>query len=189
MTLNTARVIAAAGLCFSLLSASGHAAVLTWQLQDATFVDPSAGVTVVGTGTFSYDADTHQIADWNIVVQGDALSGVNFHFAPTTVMCGSAPCTATASWSVGPQPGTDEFSFFLNSVPDQSASLSLITETLTGSGGTKPLLGGVGPEFFCCGIVQVAADVTGGSVAAVPEPAIAAWLALGMIGWISLRRL
>jgi hypothetical protein len=187
ITTSTAR-IAAAGLCFALFSASGQAALLTWELQNATFADPGAAVALTGTGTFTYDPDTHTIGTWDIVVKGDALSGVDFHFSPTTTDCGGSPCTPLASRSPGPTAGTDLFSFLLNSVPDQSASLSLITQTLTDSGGTKPLIDGTGPEFLCCGIALISADVTSGSIAAVPEPASLAWVGLGLIGWIATRR-
>jgi len=189
MKLNTATAIAAASLYVFLFSVPGHAALLTWKLQDATFVDSLAGVTVTGTGTFGYDANTHNIANWDIVVRGDATSGVDFHFAPTTRDCGGSPCTATASRSAGPDPGTDLFSFVLNSVPDQSASLSLITQTLTDQGGGKPLLNGVGPELFCCGVNQVSADVTAGSIVAVPEPVSMVWLVVGLLMLAPLRRL
>jgi len=185
----TSAGVAAAGICVSLFSAPGHAALLTWKLQDATFSDPIAAVAVTGTGTFTYDAGTHTISDWDIVVKGDTTSGVEFHFAPTTSDCGGSPCTALASRTAGPDPGTDLFSFFLNSVPDQSASLSLITPMLTDSGGTAPLLNRVGPEFFCCGVNQVSADVIAGAVAAVPEPASTLWVSFGVLALISLRRL
>ena len=178
--------IAGAGLCVALFSAPSQGALLTWELQGATFEDPGAAVTVTGTGTFSYDPDTRTIANWDIVVKGDSLSGVDFHFSPTTTECGSAPCTPLASRSPGPTAATDLFNFVLNSIPDQSASLSLITQTLTDNGGTKPLINGPGPEFLCCGIAQVSADVTAGSIATVPEPASVAWVTLGLIGLISL---
>ncbi|MEO8628557.1 MAG: PEP-CTERM sorting domain-containing protein [Betaproteobacteria bacterium] len=185
----TAAAIATAGLCLSLFSIPSQATLLTWALQNATFVDPSIGVTVTATGTFSYDADTPAILNnWDIVVKGDALSGVDFHFAPTTKQCGSALCTPRASHSAGTDPGTDLFSFDLDSIPDQSATLSLLTPTLTNSGGTATLLDGAFPEFFCCGITQVSADVVTGSIVAVPEPASVAWLGLGLLGLISLRR-
>lgn len=191
MRLNKSRVaaIAAAGLCLSLFSIPGHATLLTWALQNATFVDPSIAVTVTGTGTFSYDSDTHAITDWDIVVKGDDPSGVDFHFAPTTTDCGGSPCVASASRSAGTDPGTDLFSFLLGSVPDHSATLSLLTRTLTNGGGTAALLDGAFPEFFCCGATQVSADVASGSITAVPEPASAAWLGLGLLGLISVRRL
>jgi hypothetical protein len=186
---SAAAAIAAVGLCFFLFSGPAQAALLTWKLQDATFVDPNAHVTLTGTGAFSYDAATHSIVSWDITVAGDATSGVDFHFAPGTTVCGGAPCTASASRSAGSDPGTDLFEFLLASVPDQSASLSLLTPTLTDSGGTKPLLNGVGPEFFCCGVTQISADVATGSVSAVPETGSATWLALGLVGLMSIRRL
>jgi hypothetical protein len=167
-------------VCVFLLpaaSAPSYGALVKWTLTDVTLHGvqglpgpPQSSWSGTATGSFSYDAQSQTIEDWDL-----AIPEIGLIFTP-------ALFDASASRTPGPP---DSFTF-----NNATGFLTLVTPPLTDAGGTKQLVGG---HFFNAE-VSVDADVTGGSLTgtAVPEPTSTACMAFGIaalfsISWVRLR--
>jgi hypothetical protein len=166
-------------LLLSAVSPCGHAALITWDLHDVTLEETQSsaqpGRRFSATGSFVYDAQTHLVSAWRIAVDGLV------QFAPD-VPCVLPGCSNTAQQFPGPNPGTDELLFEHNDAsPAASPTFTLIAPTLTDAGGTKSLINVPGFAGYAQGGAgAVFADVIFGSISAVPEPGMAACIAIGL---------
>ena len=168
-------------VCVLLLpaaSAPSYGALVEWTLTDVTLEGvqippgvPSFPFSGTATGSFSYDAQTQTIGDWEI-----SISSLGLTLDPRR-----------ASRTPGPP---DSFTF-----TDALNSITLVTPPLTDAGGTRQLVGG---QFRSAQLFIFAGngEVTGGSLTAtiVPEPTSTACIAFGIaalfsIWWGRLRSL
>jgi len=155
-------VIAASMACAVLGAAtSAGAAILTWTLQDVTFVDGGTA-----SGSFVYDTASHATSDWDITTTaGTTLAG--FHYQPS-----------------GGLVQIDVFStntLLFAASPSFSSYLYLhFAGPLTAAGGTVALLTVRSPQGSLEAGPPVGRAVQSGSVSAVvPEPGVWALMILG----------
>ena len=185
-------------LCTSVLifAAIGNATPLTWTLT--AFAPTLTGVPGVG-GTFTYDADTNQILNWDIHDCIEIHCGTIAHNPEPDL-----PADSRAEASNG---GTTLRFDFTASAIDNVVRLEL-TAPLTNAGGTIPLIpgsdGSSGPGFIIGSgsaywfVVQNGNGAfypfTDGTVGAAPEPGFGSCTALfvlalaGIEAYTSRRR-
>lgn len=167
------KLVLAASLACAVLGAatSASAAVLTWTLQDVTFVD---GATA--TGWFSYDTDIKKALNWDITTAPGAVApGTNYQ--PSTGNAGSELYGLHDNIMFRPSVGGYLYLHFVG--------------PLTAAGGTVNLLTVSSPEgsieAFTPGVSR--AVRSGSAVAVVPEPGTWALMILGFgAAGASLRR-
>jgi len=153
----------------TLLAAAlpAQAVPITYQLQNVSF-DDGTGV----TGSFTYDADTHATAAWNISTGAGVLSA--FTYSSGMVL---------------------DNTFYTNSLLFYPAGggryLNLsFSSALTNAGGTYALRGD--RASYECDNCRTVRFVNGGSVsslsAEVPEPATALLMLPAALGFVAARR-
>jgi hypothetical protein len=168
-----------AGLALLSLVALPCAAIpLTWSLDNVEFTDGG-----IATGSFTYDADTNSLIDWNISVsggdEGPFPAFPAFSYTPAT-----SPDTGIFDTGLGLS-----FQFFVDGNAaggtPESRVLALSTlASLTDAGGTIALETSGRPEWesrecYNCNPYRLVAQ---GSIrSAVPEPSSLGILATGLI--------
>ncbi len=176
-------------LCASVIltsTLSVTAAPINWVLQDVTLQDGG-----VATGGFTFDAATNTYSDITIVrTAGLAPGGANAiaHEAATfTQVTPAANVTPSATFTIFTTDAADQtgalfFQLFFGTALTDAAVVTDLNAIGTGTGRCASLT---------CNQVQAnqAVLITTGSVAPVPLPASAGFLALGLAGFASLRRL
>lgn len=163
-------------------------APLVWNLRDVHFEDGGSA-----TGSFTYDASTGNILNWNIVATG---LGADVFPTPIDITfanvpgCNDPDCDISQHFAVG-TPLTDIFVFSHGSTPATSAFLSLITAApLTNAPGTVALIPGTPPELssISCCENELQTNFLSGSLASVPEAASMWYLLAGIAALAGIQR-
>jgi hypothetical protein len=171
--------IARSGLMKALLTAllvipaffgSAHAALLTYTLQDVNFTDGA-----VATGSFTFDAVTHQSGAFDVSITAGNLSALEYTDANSGFF-----------YAAGAGPNN----FILFNVPLHRYFNFSFLSPLTNAGGTFELNLPITYECNNCNTFRIATSgsVTSLAPGTVPEPGTVALLGLGLLGFIASRR-
>jgi hypothetical protein len=157
-------------LVISAFSGSAHAALLTYTLQDVKFTDGA-----VATGSFTFDAVTHQGGAFDVSITGGILSALEYTNANSSFFYGVG---------VGPN------NFILFDIPLQRYFNFSFLSPLTNAGGTFELNLPFTYECNNCSAFRIATSgsVTSQAPGTVPEPGTVALLGLGLLGFVASRR-
>lgn len=159
----------------SLGPLSSAALPLTWSLDNVAFTDGG-----IATGSFTFDADTNSLIDWNISVSGgDETIFPAFSYTPATI-----PDTGIFDTGLGLSLQLFVDSNALGGTPESRALVLSTLAALTDAGGIVALEALGRPEWesrecYNCNPYRLVA--TGSIRSAVPEPSSLGILATGLI--------